>query len=754
MVICISPLTKFLIEKFDKTLTGREISTGWVYVNPLTGYAYVHDLVILEAESDSVFLSAKGLGVDISLSKLIFLTYEFSEITLTDPLAFVIQSGSHFNFSDVIEKFTPDSQEAPSDDPVKFRLNNLNVVNGEFHYKDTKAAINYFVKHVHLSSPGFGYDADTLPIRFDLESGIGTGKIGGDCSINIGNLDYRTALQIDNFNLDIINQYLRELTNYGVFAATLDADLQSSGNFGDIRAFSTAGQLKIRDFHFGKNVRDDYASFTSLDISIIEVTPEALIYRYDSVSLVEPFFRYERYDELDNIQTMFGKNGAKVSKVNASNQFNLVLEMAKAIEQLSRNFFRSDYEIGRVAIYKGNFEFSDYSLSEQFTIGLHPFFAHADSMNKSRDRIQVFVESAIRPYGDLWVSLTVDPKDSGYFDLDYQLQKISLAMFNPYVYTYTSFPINRGFLEIHGEWNVKRSIINSSNHLIMSDLRMAAKVKSEDAQWAPMPLALAFVRENGNFIDYEIPIKGTLNDPTFKIKDVLLDLLENVFVKPMTTPYRMQVKNIEQELETSLSMQWPSNKYSISSMQEEFIEKLVDFMKDEPKARISIQPMIYETLEKEFILMFEAKKRFLFSTGQMAESTFSNNDSLHTARMSIKDSAFVRYLDKECNDPTLFTAQHKAAKLIPVAEINDLYDRLEQKRQSEFLKLFVEANVSDRVTFIKPRNTVPFNGFSFFSIGYSGDFPPYLREAITKMITLDTKNPREHSPSKETIPAS
>jgi hypothetical protein len=39
------------------------------------------------------------------------------------------------------------------------------------------------------------------------------------------------------------------------------------------------------------------------------------IYLFDSVSLTHPYFKYELYDKSDNLQTMFGKEGANVMQL-------------------------------------------------------------------------------------------------------------------------------------------------------------------------------------------------------------------------------------------------------------------------------------------------------------------------------------------------------------------------------------------------------------------------------------------------------
>lgn len=203
----------------------------------------------------------------------------------------------------------------------------------------------------------------------------------------------------------------------------LNANINTEGNFATADSISTSGHIAISEFHFGKNKNEDFASFEELVIDIVKLSPKDLIYHYDSISLRKPFFKYELYDYLDNIQTMFGEGGENVASVNADpNKFNLVIEIAKLVEQLSRNFLRSQYKVGRVAIYNGDIQFNDYSLGDKFEMHLNPFTVLADSVDKSKERVDVIVKSGIKPYGDLKIALNVNPRDSSYFDLDYKFE--------------------------------------------------------------------------------------------------------------------------------------------------------------------------------------------------------------------------------------------------------------------------------------------------------------------------------------------
>ncbi len=742
-------LTKYLIQKYDLDLTGREITLDWAYTNPYTGFIHLDDLVIHEEHNDSTFIAMSGLSVNVSMLKLFSRTYEVEAITLDRPFVYIRHGLEEFNFSDLIAKFTSDSTAAPAEEPVRFNLLNISIVDGEFHYNEVQTPVNYFINKVNIESEGLHYDVDTLPIQFAFSSGVGSGDVDGDMTINLANQNYRLAVLLERFDLELINQYLQAITNYGELAAMLDAEINSTGNFASVDSISTSGKIVISDFHFGKNRNDDFASFEQLVIDIVELSPKDFVYHYDSIALTKPFIRYELYDSLDNFQTMFGEGGENVVAANADpNTFNLIIEVAKLVEQLSRNLLRSHYKIGRLAIYDADLQFSDYSVGEKFHVGLNPFTVIADSVDKERERIEVKIESSIDPHGEFWVNLSVNPEDSSYFDLDYRFHKIPLTLFNPYIKTYTSYPLNRGSMEFVGSWRVRAGEIDSDNHLIIIDPRTSKRVRNKDTKWIPIPLAMAVVRERGNVIDYEIPVTGNLNDPKFNFCDVITDVLANIFIKPATIPYRMEVKNVEQELEKSLFMKWELQEDVLSATQEEFIDKMIEFLKDNPEAHITIAPQHYKVKEQEFILLYQAKKRYFLDKHQLKADQFSINDSVEVQKMSIKDDGFVAYLDDHVEREILFTVQHKALRLIEQALIDNHFDQLVEARQDAFLAYFEGADVNQRVKFLPSAFVIPFNGFSFYEISYEGDFPDYLRDAHNKMNALDDQAPRLEYRSK------
>ena len=743
VIIFISPITKYFIEKYDVQFTGRQIEMSRAYVNPFTGYVHFSDIKMLESESDSIFFSAEGMSLNVSMHKLFSKTYEITQLDLDQPRFSIIQEKKILNFSDLIEKFTPKGPRDTTKAPVQFNVLDINLKEGKVYFRDKLIPINYFVQNVNIHSPGIRWNSDTIATEFSFESGMGSGRMQGDFAINTSNKDYKMSVVVTKFDLNIIEQYLKDLTNYGTFSAFLDADLKSSGTFEKVENVTTSGSIVISDFHFGKNPNDDYASFEKLAIAINVISPKLKKFHYDSISLTKPFFKYEKYDSLDNLQTIFGQNGSNLKEAdNSEAQFNLIIEIADYIRELSKNFFRSHYRVNKFAIYDGNIKYNDFSTAEKFSIGMSPLTILADSIDKDNIRVHVKLLTGIKPYGSGSVYLSINPKDSSDFDLNYHLQNIPVTMFNPYIISQTSFPFDRGSVELEGSWRVRNADIKSDNHLIIVDPRITERIRNKEVKWLPMRLIMAFVRERGNVIDYEVPISGNLNDPKFHLRDVIVDVLKNIFVKPATTTYRMQVKNTEIEIEKSLTLTWDMRNSTLNSKQEKFVERMAEFLEKTPNASISIVPQVFSLKEKEYILFFEAKKKYYLMTNKMNEQSLSESDFENIDKMSVKDDQFVKHLNKVLKDSMMFTIQEKCSSYISSSIVDSEYKNLNEKRKNTFINYFKKENVESRLKIAQANTVIPYNGFSFYKIEYKGELPKSLLNAYNDMNQLNNESPR------------
>lgn len=743
VIVFISPLTKYIVEKYDNEYTGREITMEWAYVNPFTGYIHFSDFKIYENKSDTVFLSLSGLTANISMFKLLSKTIEIDGLYLDDLKGLIFQNESYFNFNDLIKKFSSDEKPKNKKEPLHLNILDIKIKNGEIHYNEIVTPIKYFIKNVNIESPGFRWDVDTVPVKFSFLSGIGTGDASGNFTVNTKNNDYSLDILVNKFNLNIVGQYIKDLSNYGSFRAILDANVKSKGNFNFAENVTNSGRLQFSDFHFGKNIKEDFLAFDKLILAVKELSPSKENYKFDSISLTRPLFVYEKYDYLDNIQTMFGKEGVRVMDASANEaKFNLVIEIANYIKMLFKNFLQSNYRVDRVGIYNGEVKYKDYSLNELFEIELNPLSFTADSTVKTNSRVKFNLSSGIKPFGSFSSSISVNPKDSSDFDLEYNIKKLPASMFNPYLIEYTELPLDRGTIEVKGSWNVRNGGINSNNRLTVIDPRVNGRVKNKNTSWLPMKLIMFFVREQGNVIDYEVPISGNLNNPNFHLRDVITDVLTNIFIKPAGTPYRINVRNIETEIEKSLSLKWEMNKKSLGSQQEDFVEKLAEFLEKNPDASIIVKPLQFEKKEKEYIAFYEAKKNYYLKVIHTDKKIITKDDSINIERISTRDTSFLNYLNRQLKDSLIYTIQGKCINLLGKDFIESKFQELNKQRSRVFLTYFKKGETENRVKIVKAENSVPYNGFSNYKIDYKGTLPSDLISAYKKMNALNNEDPR------------
>ena len=742
-VLIASPLAKYFLEKYDQYLFGREVTIERAYVNIFTGYVSLHNVKMSEAKSDTIFLSSVSIHANINRYKLLSREVEISRLTFEKPWVKFTQNKREFNIDDLIERFTPNkSPNSSSSWNVEFI--GIKIAEGELHFIDKVIPIKYFIKEVTIEALGKLDEGDTIATRFNFLSGIGTGEMKGYFTVNTKSLDYHYDVVVEDYDLDIIRQYIWELINYGMFRAHLNANVKVRGNFNSQESMSGSGRLALNDFHFGKTTTNDYAAFEKLELVVEELNPAKKKYLFDSIVLTRPFFKYEIYDSLDNIARLFGKRGSNITDVTRqAGRFNLVIEVVRYVKVLSNNFFRSNFKINRLEIKDGNFKFNDYSLSDKFSIEGLPISLVADSVNKSDQRVKVVIRAGIQPYGKGSIQLSINPKDSADFDMDYRFEKIPVSIFNPYLLTYTSFPLDRGTIELNGKWNVREGMIQSSNHVVIIDPRVSKRAKNKDMMWLPMPLIMALVREQGNVIDYEIPITGNLNNPKFHWRDAVFDLLKNIFVKPPTTPYRLEVRKLESEIEESLTLKWEMRQSTLDKGQVKFLKKIDAFLKSNSNAVMTVNPVTYAEKEKEQILFFETKKKYFMLTQPQASKLLSLQDSMKVEKMSVKDSSLVRLLSKNISDTVMFSIQEKCVNFVGSKIVAERLDQLIKKRSVLFISYFKEDGTDKQIKMHESANDIPYNGFSHFKLGYEEGIPEAVRDAYHQLNDLNKRSIRK-----------
>jgi hypothetical protein len=745
VIILLSPLAKYLVEKYDLAILGREVTVDRIYVNPFTGLISITDIKIFELKKDTVFFEAPSVTANFTVYKLFFSEYEITELTIEEPIANVIQKKEFLNLNDLIDRFTP-KKSSNRNSRVHLSVLKFQMIDGKINYREKIIPIDYAIKKVNIEATRILWDSDTIAADYSFESAHRTGEVHGKFTINTRTQDYNLAAVVDDFDLELIRQYLWELINYGMFKARLECNVTAVGNFKNINEITLKGRIKIKDFHLGKTVEEDYMSFKRLSMVIDELSPVNRMYLFDSVTLDDPFVLYERFDSLDNTQAMFGKKASNISDITKQpGRFNLVIQISRYIETLTLRFFASRYRINSLAINNGDLNFSDFSLPQQFSIRAHKLSLKADSITKTNKRVKFFLKAGIAAHGTVSATLSMNPLDSGDIDLNYRIEKVPVTIFNPYIISSTSYPLDKGTIELRGVLEARKGIIHSSNHIVLVDPRIGTRVKSRELKWTPLPLIMAFVRERGNIIDYRIPITGSLKDPKFHLGDVAIDLFENIFVKPPTLPFGLEVKTADNAIESSVAVNFKMGQATLERHQLHFISNIARFLNANKEASIDVYPENYAAKEREQILFYETRKKYYLQVHRKTPGELQRSDFEAINKIELKKIRWylVKDLTTITRDTTMFTIQDRCLHFLGNSAVEKSYLKLVEERANLLSSAFTEKGVAEQVTIHASTAVVPHSGFSSFRIQYNGGVPNDLQSSYDKLFELNKRVWRE-----------
>lgn len=726
LILVLSPLTKYLIRKYDVKYTGREIEVSHVFINPFTGKLSLRDFKMHEPDSDSLFISFHRFSVKLSILKLLTGTYQVSSLKLDQPVANITRTDTVFNFTDLIKRFTSKPVDTTKG-PMHLNILNIKLSGGEITYSEPASITSLTISDIGFSSPGKYWDRDSVSGEFSLKPD--TGYMNGNFTVNTRSKDYRFAAKAGNIALSSFNDFLKGFIRNPSMFATLFADLTASGNYGDPMNVNARGRLEINNFRIGSGKQENVAAFRKFLVKINEVDMKKSILHIDTILIDSPYVKYEKYDTLDNIRRMLTSRKKTPEKPDTVN--------------LALKLMNSDYYINDLEVKNANLRFYDYSISQKFSIAFNPFSIKTDSVDSKNRRIKISINSKIEPYGSFSAFISMNPKNKKNMSGDYKLTNLPATMFNPYINTYTSYLLNRGKIQMNGNWSINNDNIQSMNHFLVLDPSDIKRSKGEDAKRVPLPIIMAFIRERGRIIEYEIPITGNLKNPKFHLSDVITDILRNIFVKPPTTPYRQQVQKVESVIDKTLSVEWKMRQAGLTTEQQKFLEGIAAFLKDNPDASIVVHPIYHESKEKEHILLFETKKKYFIEKNTKGGNKLSKDDSLKVENLSTLDKKFRLYLDSSIKKPLPLTLQAKCSRLIGEDLVNRRYELLQKERKDIFMKYFNESKTAARVDFLKEEDQFPFNWFSYFRIDYKGKVPESLQKAFDKLYQINSQPPRE-----------
>ncbi|CAK7028537.1 MAG: hypothetical protein DELT_02680 [Desulfovibrio sp.] len=119
------------------------------------------------------------------------------------------------------------------------------------------------------------------------------------------------------------------------------------------------------------------------------------------------------------------------------------------------------------------------------------------------------------------------------------IRSLDLSRFTQYAAKYLGYPVDRGELTADITASLKGKRLDMRNKLVIRDLQLGKKTNSPHAPEMSLPTAVAALRDMSGVITLDLPVSGTLGDPQFRLSGIVSQMIGNVMVKTVATPFTL-----------------------------------------------------------------------------------------------------------------------------------------------------------------------------------------------------------------------
>jgi hypothetical protein len=197
--------------------------------------------------------------------------------------------------------------------------------------------------------------------------------------------------------------------------------------------------------------------------------------------------------------------------------------------------------VKKIVLHAGQANFADLSVQPNFATGIQSIEGTVLGLSsKANSRAKVDIHGAVDAFSPVDITGEVNVLSAAlYTDLALNFRNMELSVFNPYSGKFAGYNITKGKLTTELHYKVEGRKLDAQHHITVDQLEFGDKTASKDAVSLPIKLAVALLKDRHGVINLDIPVSGTLDDPTFRLGPIIWKVFVNILEKAVTAPFAL-----------------------------------------------------------------------------------------------------------------------------------------------------------------------------------------------------------------------
>lgn len=259
-----------------------------------------------------------------------------------------------------------------------------------------------------------------------------------------------------------------------------------------------------------------------------------------------------------------------------------------------------DINIGNIILNKSRILFTDKNIKPHYSADLSDIQGRILNISTKPDaQADIQLSAMLNRYAPLKVSGTIKPLQKALdADINILFNKIDMSPFSPYSGKFIGRLIEKGRLSFDLAYHIKNNQLTSQNKVSLDQFTLGKNVKSKDATSLPVGLAISLLKNRKGEILLDLPVSGSLDDPSFRIRKVVLKTLVNLLEKAATSPFSLLGKLVPGGVDIS-NITFTCGNASLNSEAIKKLDVLAGLLVEKTGLSLEIQASAETELDRE-----------------------------------------------------------------------------------------------------------------------------------------------------------
>ena len=254
--------------------------------------------------------------------------------------------------------------------------------------------------------------------------------------------------------------------------------------------------------------------------------------------------------------------------------------------------------LGAFHLRGGRVVFLDRSIQPVATLALEALEGHVKDLSTDpQTRSDLALDARIDGAAPLQIRGQVNLlSGAAYTKVTLKAQGIDLTPLSPYAGRNVGYPIEKGKLDLDLGYLVEHRKLAGEDAIRMDQFTLGDATGSKEAVHLPVKLGLALLQDRHGLIELEVPVRGDLDQPDFKLSKVIWHAVLNVLGKIVTSPFTLLSNAFGGGADLS-SMPFAPGSAVVGAAQAKVADALEKALTERPGLRLDIEGTALETAD-------------------------------------------------------------------------------------------------------------------------------------------------------------